>query len=269
MAPHEGASRSAEIPGVSFTVEPDAYDRFMGRYSVPLASQFADLAEVAAGQRALDVGCGPGALTAELVGRLGPASVEAVDPSASFVAAIHGRYPGVRAQRAAAEQLPFADQTFDIALAQLVVHFMADPDAGLREMTRVTRTGGIVAACVWDHAGGRGPLSTFWEAARELDRGVRGEGHLAGTREGDLAQLFRAAGLREVEERALWVSVEHRTFDDWWEPFTLGVGPAGTHVAGLEKERRTELRERCRAKLPAAPFSVTALAWAVRGSRRP
>src|ERR687897_694836 len=128
----------------------------MGRYSVPLAPQLADLASIAAGQRAIDVGCGPGALTAELVARLGAGAVAAVDPSEPFVAAARERHPGVSVQQAAAEELPFEDGAFDASLAQLVVHFMADPLAGLRELARVTSKGGIVAACVWDHAGGRG-----------------------------------------------------------------------------------------------------------------
>src|SRR5438270_4300541 len=131
----------------------------MGRYSAPLAPELADFALIAAGQRVLDVGCGPGALTAELVRRLGPDAVAAVDPSEPFVAAARQRQPGVNVQRASAERLPFEDRAFDAALAQLVVHFMADPVVGLREMARVTREHGAVAACVWDHAGAQGPLS--------------------------------------------------------------------------------------------------------------
>ena len=250
---------------MTFTVAADAYDRFMGRYSVPLASQFADFAGVAAGQRVLDVGCGPGALTTELVARLGPAAVAAVDPSDPFVLAARERHPGVSVQRAAAEELPFADDEFDAALAQLVVHFMTDPVAGLRELARVTREQGVVAACVWDHAGGQGPLSLFWEAARELDPDVHDESQLAGSREGQLAELFDAAGLRELEEAALSVRVEHPSFEDWWEPFTLGVGPAGAHVAGLDAEGQARLRERCRELLPSAPFVPPARAWAARG----
>ncbi len=143
---------------MSFTVGADAYDRFMGRYSIPLAPKLADFAAVAAGQRVLDVGCGPGALTTELVERLGSAAVSAVDPSEPFVAAARERHPGVDVRRASAEQLPFDDKAFDAALAQLVVHFFPDPVAGLREMARVTREGGVVATCVWDHAGDKGPL---------------------------------------------------------------------------------------------------------------
>src|SRR5207344_3187279 len=175
---------------MSFNVSADAYLRFMGRYSEPLAAQFADLAGARAGQRLLDVGCGPGALTAELVTRVGPDAVSAVEPSASFVAAARERLPGVDIRQTAAERLPFGDAAFDAALAQLVVHFMADPVAGLREMGRVTRPGGVVAACVWDHGGGQGPLSTYWEAARELDPKAQDESKLAGSGEGQLTKLF-------------------------------------------------------------------------------
>jgi SAM-dependent methyltransferase len=250
---------------MTFAVDGGAYDRFMGRYSVPLAPELADFAAIAAGQRVLDVGCGPGALTSELVKRLGPSAVVAVDPSEPFVAAAQERHPGVSVQRAVAEALPFEDDAFDAALGQLVVHFMADPVAGLREMARVTRRGGVVAACVWDHAGGRGPLSVFWKAARELDPGVEDESQLAGARDGHLKQLFRAAGLEAIEEIALTVRVLHPSFEEWWEPYTLGVGPAGGFVAGLDAERRAQLRDRCRELLPAAPFSISARAWSARG----
>jgi len=187
-----------------------------------------------------------------------------VDPSEPFVEAARERQPGVGVQRAAAEELPFDDRAFDAALAQLVVHFMADPVAGLREMGRVTRKDGVVAACVWDHTGDQGPLSLFWRAARELDPDVVGESQLAGAREGHLGELFRTAGLNEIEESALSVSVEHPGFEEWWEPFTLGVGPAGGYAVGLDAKRQAELRERCRAVLPGPPFRVTALAWAAR-----
>jgi SAM-dependent methyltransferase len=251
---------------VSFAVAADAYDRFMGRYSVPLAPELADLAGVSRGQHVLDVGCGPGALTAELVRRLGPPGVSAVDPSEPFVAAVRERHPEVVVRRASAEELPFPNEVFDTVLAQLVVHFMQDPVAGLREMARVTRQDGVVAACVWDHGGGHGPLSLFWKAARELDPEVEDESLRPGAREGDLAELFGKAGLHEIEDTALSVNVEHPTFEEWWEPFTLGVGPAGAHVAGLDPERREQLRQRCQELLPAPPFVLSVRAWAARGS---
>ena len=251
---------------MSFDVAAERYDRFMGRYSALLSSQMADLAGVTAGQRALDVGCGPGALTSELVARLGAEAVAAVDPSEPFVAAARARHPGVDVRQATAESLPFDSGSFDAALAQLVVHFMADPVAGLVEMARVTRTGGRIAACVWDFAGGNGPISALWEAAHDLDSDVVDESELAGARQGHLVKLFGAAGLIDVEEHVLELSVEHPTFENWWEPFTLGVGPAGQYVSGLDVERRDALRDRCRALLGPAPFVVAARAWAAAGT---
>ena len=248
----------------NFAVSADAYDRFMGRYSTQLAPRLADFAGVRAGQRAIDVGCGPGALTAVLVERLGARQVCAVDPSRSFCDEARERFPAVDIRLAVAEDLPFADASFDAALAQLVVHFMTDPVAGLREMARVVRRDGVIAACVWDHAGGQSPVSVFWRAARELDPGAADEAHLAGAREGHLADLFVAAGLRSVETTAIAASVIDPTFDAWWEPYTLGVGPAGTYLAGLDADRRARLRERCAALLPPAPIASTARAWAAR-----
>jgi SAM-dependent methyltransferase len=250
---------------VSFAVAADAYDRFMGRFSVPLAPAFADFAGVAPGQRAIDVGCGTGALTAQLVSRLGADQVAAVEPSSSFFASMHERFPDVDVRQASAEHIPFDDVEFDIAVAQLVVHFMSDPVAGLHEMARVTRAGGTVAACVWDHEGGTGPLAAFWSAVHDLDPDARDERDLAGAREGHLAELMREAGLGDIADGSIEVSVELPTFDAWWEPFTFGVGPAGAHVAALDDDGRTRLRERCRAAFPDAAFVVTARAWTARG----
>jgi SAM-dependent methyltransferase len=250
---------------VSFAVDAGAYDRFMGRYSVRLAPSFADFAQVTPSQSVLDVGCGPGALTAELVQRLGATAVVAVDPSEPFVVAARERHPGVDVRVAAAEQLPFADGEFDAALAQLVVHFMDDPVRGLAEMARVTRDAGVVAACVWDHAGGQTPLAPFWAAVHELDPNAPDESRMAGGHEGHLTELCTKAGLRGIEDTALRVSVEHATFEDWWEPFTLGVGPAGGYVRSLDSARQTELRERCIDGLGAGPFAIESRAWAARG----
>jgi SAM-dependent methyltransferase len=249
---------------MSFDVSAEAYTRFMGRFSNPLAKRFVDFAEVAPGARALDVGSGPGALTADLVDRLGVAAVSAIDPSAPFVTALRTRFPDLDVRAGVAEELPYPDGSFDAALAQLVVHFMADPVAGLREMARVTRPGGVIAACAWDHAGDGGPLSVFWRAVHELDPEHPGETGLAGVREGHLGELLNSAGLAEISSTSLQVRVGFTSFDEWWDPFTLGVGPAGAYVAALDQAHRDELRTRVSHLLPPEPFEVTAVAWAAR-----
>jgi hypothetical protein len=132
-------------------------------------------------------------------------------------------------------------------------------------MGRVTRPDGVVAACVWDFGGDAAPVSLFWAAARSLDPHVEGEAHLAGARECHLAELFEEAELREVEDGILSITVEHPTFEVWWDPFTLGVGPGGSYVAGLGPEQVERLREECRRRLPDAPFALTGRAWAARG----
>lgn len=252
---------------MTFEVASALYDRFMGRYSTLLAPRFADFAGVRAGEvhRALDVGSGPGALTAELVARLGADAVAAADPSGPFAEAVRERQPGVDVRVAGAEELPFPADAFDATLAQLVIPFVPDPVAGLAKMGRVTRPGGVVAACAWDHGNARSPLAPFWRAAAELDPSRRDESGQPGTRAGALAELLRAAGLADVEDAALDVTLHHPTFEDWWEPFTFGVGPAGAYVASLGEDARAALRERCRELLPPAPFDLTSCAWAARG----
>lgn len=250
---------------MSFDVEVDSYARFMGVYSERLSPEFAAFAGVDAGMKVVDVGCGPGALTRVLADRLGAGSVAAVDPSPKFATALSASCPGVDVRIGAAELLPFSDGAFDLALAQLVVHFMKDPIAGLKEMARVTVTGGTVAACVWDHSTERGPLSAFWGAVHEVDPEAADESHLAGAREGQLIDLFHRAGLDDVEGDLLTVAVQYASFESWWEPYTLGVGPAGDYVASLDDEQRARLVDCCRARLPSAPFTIHASAWAARG----
>jgi SAM-dependent methyltransferase len=247
---------------MSFEVAGEAYDKFMGRYSRLLAPQLADYAGVTGGQRVIDVGSGPGALTEVLVARLGSEAVAAADPSPPFIAALHERLPAVDAVEAPAEALPFDDDAFDAALAQLVVHFMKDPVAGIREMARVTRPGGVVAANVWDLAGDRTPLSILWRAARDIDPSVHDESHLPGAREGQIAEFFAQAGLTRVESTEHEVPFKPATFEEWWDPFELGVGPAGQYVASLDEEKRIAVRERAREILPDANPAV---AWVARG----
>jgi ubiquinone/menaquinone biosynthesis C-methylase UbiE len=249
---------------MSFDVAAEAYDRFMGRYSAPLARVFADWAGIEAGT-ALDVGCGPGALTSVLADRLGAASVCAVDPSESFVAAARERNPGVDVRRASAEALPFADDAFDAALAELVVHFMSDPVEGLTEMRRVVRPGGVVAACVWDFAGGRAPQSGFFRALRSATGTAMDESDRAGAGRGQLAKLLHAAGCTGVAEDKLTIAQAFDDFDAWWEPYTLGVAPAGAQLAALDEPTRERVRETARGLFPPGPFTVSVIAWAARG----
>jgi SAM-dependent methyltransferase len=248
---------------MSFEVTADAYGRFMGRFSGPLAPLFADTVGVARGQRVLDVGCGSGALTAVLVDRVGAAQVSAADPSPPFVEAVRHRYPGMDVRLCAAEELTFPTGAFDLVLAQLVVHFMADPGTGIAQMVRTAVPGGVVAANVWDSGAGRGPVDAFWSVVRTMDPCVPDESRRPGVCEGHLAQLFERAGLRDVKATALTVRVDHDSFQDWWQPFTLGVGPAGAYVASLDAATRTRVRDRCRESLPQGPFVTTATAWTV------
>jgi SAM-dependent methyltransferase len=251
-------------PSMSFEVSAEAYNAYMGRYSRPLARELATLVGVAAGQRALDVGSGSGVLTEVLVELLGAGAVSAVDPSQPLVSWARERWPDVDIRVGKAEALPHPDSSFDRTLAQLVVQFMDDAEQGLREMARVTAPGGVVAASVWDHGrGGRGPLTVFWQAARAQDPAVDDEADKIGVDEGDLAARFAAAGMAGAISTSLQVAVRHETFDDWWDPFTLGVGPAGAYVASLSDVARDDLRERCRALQPDPPFTVTPVAWTV------
>ena len=249
---------------MSFDVPADAYGRFMGRFSEPLAAQFAAFLRLAPGQDVLDVGCGPGALTAVLAVELGPEHVSALDPSESFVAAVRARLPGVDARPGTAEALPWPDDSFDCAAAQLVVHFMADPAAGIAEMARVTRAGGTVAATVWDFADGTAPLSAFWLAAKEIDPAAPGEADRPGTRDGQLAALLRQAGLSEIDATALTVTLSFASFDEWWTPLTFGVGPAGGYLAGLDDAHRAAIRAACARLFPNAPFTLPARSWTAR-----
>ena len=251
---------------MSFEVAASAYDSFMGRFSRPLSPQMADLAGVRAGMSVLDVGCGTGALTQVLIDRVGARNVTGIDPSEAFVGAFRERFPRVRIEHGSAESLPFPDDEFDAAIAQLVVHFMEDPVRGIAEMARVTRPGGTVVACVWDHAGGTGPVNLFWAAAHDVtDPRGSDEAGLAGAREGHLVELFGQAGLRDVQGSVVVADLEMETFEAYWEPFNRGVGPAGAYLQKLPDADRERVRVRARELAGTEPFTIKARAWAARG----
>jgi SAM-dependent methyltransferase len=251
---------------MSFDVSGDAYDRFMGRYSQSLAPAFADFAGVEAGQRVVDVGCGTGVLTEELARRLGADHVAGADPSPMLQACAE-RVPGAELEQASAEQLPWPDDSFDAALAQLVVHFMDDPARGVDEMARVTRAGGVVAACTWDFAGGGMKLlGTFWQSVRALDPDAESESRTFGDR-GELDSTWRERGLQGVETKPMVVASDYADFDELWSSFSRGVGPAGQYLLSLPPERREAIRAEYFARIgePSGSFELSARAWAVRG----
>jgi SAM-dependent methyltransferase len=261
-------------PGAAtFKTSAQAYDRHVGRYSRELARALIAAAEVMPGRRAVDVGCGPGALTAELVALLGEDHVAAIDPSTPYVEACRTRLPGVRVEVGPAEALPFEDAAFDHALAQLVVNFMTDAPAGVGEMERVTRPGGTVAAAVWDYAGEMTLLRRFWDAAVAVDASAaeRDEGRsMPFCAPGELAALWSAAGLAEVSVAPVIVAGRYEGFEDLWEPLERGVGPSGAHAASLAPDQRAAVKEELRRRLGVGddPFQLTARAWIATGRVR-
>jgi SAM-dependent methyltransferase len=252
----------------TFRVAADAYDRFVGRYSPSLSAALIGIAAVEPGMRVLDVGCGPGGLTRALADRVGGENVAAIDPSEPFVEACHARVPDADVRIGAAEDLPFADGSFDRVLSQLVVNFMADAERGVREMARVSVADGRVAACVWDYGEGMTMLRTFWDAALEIDPEAEDEGRTMryGSRS-ELEALWRSAGLEDVETGQLVATAEYESFDDLWAPLPTGVGPAGAFCASLDPERQDALRASWSRRLgdPHGSFGLEARAWYVVG----
>jgi len=248
-----------------------AYDRHVGRYGVQLAVGLLGVAGVERGQRALDVGCGPGPLTRVLADCLGAENVAAVDPSMPFVEACQERVPGADVRVGVGEALPFADGGFDLVLAQLVVQLMNDREAGVREMMRVARTGGTVAASVWDAR--RMPLlRAFWDAALQVAPETAGEideGRQVGY-EGpeELGTLFATCGLEAISSGELSVAAAYESFDELMRPFAAGVGHSGACFASLAPAVQAELAADVHRRLgsPLGRFELTAHAWWVRGT---
>jgi SAM-dependent methyltransferase len=234
----------------------DAYDNFMGRYSRRLAPLFADFAGVGSGLRVLDVGAGTGALTAELVRR--DSTVAAADPSAEFAATLASRFPGIDARQAPAEDLPWPEESFDAALAQLVISFMSDAEAGVAEMRRVVAPGGVVAVCMWDrermemlHAINQARAIVDPDNTADVPR-YRDEGSIR--------------GLLGAQPELLEVAVEYSGFDEFWSTLLGGAGPAGAWIASLDDERRAGARDELYRSVgsPNGAFSLTGRAWAAK-----
>jgi ubiquinone/menaquinone biosynthesis C-methylase UbiE len=254
-----------------FASAAEAYDYHVGRYGAQLAGGLIDVADIRAGQRVLDVGCGPGPLTRALADRAGADTIAAIDPSPAFVEACRARVPGADVRVGAAESLPFSSAAFDATLAQLVVQLMDDRDAGVAEMIRVTRPGGVVAAGVWDSTT-MPVLRAFWDSALAVAperAGAIDDGRRVGyERPDELEELWRAHGLVDVSTGELWVTADYEGFDDLFQPFTAGTGHSGACYASLELARQRRLRDETRLRLgePDGAFSLTARAWWARGS---
>ncbi len=250
---------------MTFAVAGEAYDRYIGRYSRRIAPRFLDFAEVETGP-VVEVGCGPGSLASVLAARFGASSVAAVDPSGPFVAACRARVPGADVRLASAEALPFPDQTFEAALSQLVLSFVRDADRAMAEMSRVVRRGGTVAACTFESRG-LALVRTFWDAALRFDPDAPDDASIPFRLMAELVDLWRRAGLRDVATGVIEIDAEYAGFDDFWSPFTFGIGPVGSYLVAQPEARRTAIRDACFELLggPTGPFSLPARVLAIRG----
>ena len=252
---------------------PEAYDRIMGRWSRQLAPVFLEFAGVVDGDRVLDVGCGTGSLALAAAGAMRKSRIVGVDPSAAYIEHARTRTADGRVtfQVADAQALPFSKASFDASLALLVLNFIPDARRAVREMRRVTRPGGRMAACVWDYGGGMAMLRLFWDTAVALDPDVapRHEGHMPYCKQGQLAAMWSRHGLQQVEESGLGIQMAFASFDDFWTPFLEGQGPAASYATGLPPEHqaalRAHLREAVLEGLADRPLLLDARAWAVRG----
>jgi ubiquinone/menaquinone biosynthesis C-methylase UbiE len=250
----------------------EGYERFMGRWSRLLAHELVAFAGIRDGARVLDVGTGTGALASALV-KSGPnVEVVGIDPSAGFIAyAQKDAGPRARFEAGDAQALKFADGSFDAAMALLVLNFVPDHAKAAAEMRRVTRPGGTVSACVWDYDAGMQMLRYFWDEVIALDPAMepKDERHMKLSRQGQLGELWRKAGLTNVEERPLTIDQQHASFHDYWESFLRGAGPGGAYVVSLPEAKRQELERRMRARLlkngQDGPFTLKARAWCVKG----
>ncbi len=253
--------------------ESNAYERFMGRWSRRLAPLLVKFATVNERDSVLDVGSGTGALAFALAEAIPSVQVTGVDPSSAYVRYAQARTPGDRVRFAVgdAQSLQIPDASVDKTLSLLVMNFIPDSVKALREMIRVTRPGGVVAAAVWDYGEGMEMLRVFWDEAVALDATIaaRDERNMPLCRQGELAALWRANGLQRVEELPIAIELSFASFDDYWLPFLGGQGPAGAYAASLSEQRRAALEARLRGRLLGTrqdgPFKLQARSWAVKG----
>ena len=249
-----------------------AYEARMGRWSARLAPLFAHFANVTDGGRVLDVGCGTGSLVSTVAAMTRQSAIVGIDPAEPFLAYARAQLanPRITFDRGTALDLPYPAGVFDYTLSLLVLMFLPHPEQAAREMRRVTRPGGTVAACTWDREG-QEMTAVFWEEAIRLapDAATRVDRPLRLDQAGQLAALWHATGLQHVEETALNMDMAFTSFDDYWQPHLTGDGPSGVYVAGLPPEHREALRhalqERLQAGRPDGGFSLRAKALAVRG----
>ena len=250
----------------------DAYDRHVGRYGPELASEMVRVTGVRPGHRALDVGCGTGALTVTLAEVLGAGNVAAIDPSERFVAATRARLPAADLRVGVGEELPWGDGEFDAVLAQLVVDGMSDARRGAAEMRRVARPGGAISACIWDFDNGMALLRAVWDSALDVDadlaRSFGADKRNPYSRPREIEELWRTTGLEGVELGQIEAGADYADFDDLWYPFANGVGNLGRFHEALDEGARERFKRGAAERLgsPSGPLRLTATAWYVRGT---
>ena len=249
------------------------YERFMGRWSRQLAPLYVSFAGIKNGDRVLDVGTGTGSVAATVEAAMPASQIVGIDPSAGFIAYAQKNAKSARARFEVgdAQALKFTDASFDHAMASLVMNFIPDHNKAIAEMRRVTRAGGTVSACVWDYNEGMQMLRFFWDEAVALDPAIepKDERHMKLSRQGQLGDLWRKAGLINLQESPLVIDQAYASFNDYWESFKTGAGPGGAFVVSLPEDRRQQLETRVRKRLLGdrqdGPFTLKARAWCVRG----
>jgi ubiquinone/menaquinone biosynthesis C-methylase UbiE len=252
----------------------EAYERFMGRWSRLLAPQLVAFAGTPDAGRVLDIGSGTGALAFAIAGARPRCQVVGIDPSKEYIAfaTSKSRFPNrVAFEVGDAQKLHFPDAAFQTTLSLLVLNFIPDYRKALQEARRVTAPRGCVSAAVWDYGAGMRMLRVFWDSAKSIDpaSSALDESHMPLCRAGDLEALWKEAGFESVTGRPLEITTAFDSFSDFWEPFSLGQGPAGAYLRGLDPPRReavrNDVKRRSAIRSEQAPLQLRARAWAVRG----